>query len=68
MIFEILKNKIKLNIFGQEIYRSLIKGFYNNASLAEIIFKLIIYQSYENFEFWFSEVKKFLSRDWTIFS
>ena len=50
MIFEILKNKIKLNIFGQEIYRSLIKGFYNNGSLAEIIFKLIIYQSYKNFE------------------
>jgi len=61
MLFEILNNKLKLNIWdtcGQEIYRSLITSFYNNTSLAVIVFAINDISSFENVEYWISEVKK----------
>jgi Ras-related protein Rab-6A len=61
MLFEILDNKLKLNIWdtcGQEIYRSLITSFYNNTSLAVIVFAINDISSFENVEYWISEVKK----------
>ena len=61
MLFEILNNKLKLNIWdtcGQEIYRSLITTFYNNSALAVIVFAINDLSSFENVEYWISEVKK----------
>ena len=61
MLFEILDNKLKLNIWdtcGQEIYRSLITTFYNNSALALIVFAINDLSSFENVEYWISEVKK----------
>jgi Ras-related protein Rab-43 len=61
MIFEILKIKIKLNIWdtcGQEVYRSIINSFYNNTSLAVIVFAINDLSSFENVEYWILEVKK----------
>ena len=61
MLFETLDNKLKLNIWdtcGQEIYRSLITSFYNNTSLAVIVFAINDISSFENVEYWISEVKK----------
>ena len=61
MLFEILENKVRLNIWdtcGQEVYRSIINSFYNNTSLAVIVFAINDLSSFENVEYWISEIKK----------
>ena len=56
-----LKDKcIRLQIWdtcGQEVYRSLITGFYRNSSLAILVYAIDNKQSFENIECWLNEVK-----------
>ena len=51
---------IKLQIWdtcGQEVYRSLISSFYNNSSLAIIVYAINNEESFNNLEFWLNELK-----------
>ena len=51
---------IKLQIWdtcGQEVYRSLISSFYNNSSLAIVVYSIDNEESFNNLEFWLNELK-----------
>ena len=56
-----IKDKnIRLQIWdtcGQEVYRSLISGFYRNASLAILVYSIDNSESFKNLESWLHEVK-----------
>ena len=56
-----LKGKnIRLQIWdtcGQEVYRSLISGFYRNASLAIVVYSIDNEKSFQNIESWLNEIK-----------
>ena len=52
---------IKLQIWdtcGQEAYRSLIKSFYRNSSLAILAYSIDDENSYKNIEDWLNEIQK----------
>ena len=52
--------KIRLQIWdtcGQEVYRSLISGFYRNSSLAILVYSIDNEKSFENLESWLNELK-----------
>ena len=54
------KKPIKLQIWdtcGQEVYRSLISSFYNNSSLAIVVYSIDNEESFNNLEFWLNELK-----------
>jgi small GTP-binding protein len=62
MVFFIKINNqiIKMQIWdtcGQEVYRSLISSFYNNASLALIVYSIDNENSFNNLEFWLNELR-----------
>ena len=51
---------IKLQIWdtcGQEVYRSLISSFYNNASLAIMVYSINNENSFNNLDFWLNEIR-----------
>ena len=51
---------IKLQIWdtcGQEVYRSLISSFYNNSSLAILVYSIENEDSFNNLEFWLNELR-----------
>ena len=51
---------IKLKIWdtcGQEVYRSLISSFYNNASLAIMVYSINNENSFNNLDFWLNEIR-----------
>ena len=56
-----IKNKnIRLQIWdtcGQEVYRSLINGFYRNSSLAILVYSIDSMKSFRNLEIWINEIK-----------
>ena len=61
---------IKLQIWdtcGQEVYRSLISSFYNNASLAILVYSIDRNQSFKNLEFWINELKTKANPDLNLF-
>ena len=61
---------IKLQIWdtcGQEVYRSLISSFYNNSSLALIVYSIDNEDSFNNLEFWLNELKTKGNPDINIF-
>ena len=61
---------IKLQIWdtcGQEVYRSLISSFYNNSSLAIIVYSIDNRQSFTNLEFWLNELRTKSSPDINLF-
>ena len=52
---------IKLHIWdtaGQEIYRSIIEGYYKGVAAAVIVFDLTNYSSFRNVQFWLSELSR----------
>ena len=54
------KKIIKLQIWdtcGQEVYRSLIRSFYNNASLAIIVYSIDNENSFNNLGYWLNEIR-----------
>ena len=61
---------IKMQIWdtcGQEVYRSLISSFYNNTSLAIIVYAIDNEQSFKNLEFWLNELRTKSNPDINIF-
>ena len=61
---------IKLQIWdtcGQEIYRSLISGFYRNASLAMIVYSIDSRESFSHLDTWLKDVHMLSSPDIKIF-
>jgi len=61
---------IKLQIWdtcGQEVYRSLISSFYNNSSLAIMVYSIDNSQSFTNLEFWLNELRTKSSPDINLF-
>ena len=61
---------IKLQIWdtcGQEVYRSLISSFYNNSSLAIIVYSIDSKESFNNLEFWLNELRVKANPDINIF-
>ena len=61
---------VKLQIWdtcGQEVYRSLISSFYNNSSLAIMVYSIDNGQSFTNLEFWLNELRTKASPDINLF-
>ena len=61
---------IKLQIWdtcGQEVYRSLISSFYNNSSLALVVYSIDNEDSFNNLEFWLNELKSKGNPDINVF-
>jgi len=61
---------IKLQIWdtcGQEVYRSLISSFYNNSSLAILVYAIDNEDSFSNLEFWLNELRTKGNPDINIF-
>ena len=57
---KIKEKNIRLQIWdtcGQEVYRSLISGFYRNASLAILVYSINSQESFLNLESWLNEIK-----------
>ena len=62
---------IKLQIWdtcGQEVYRSLISSFYNNSSLAILVYSIENEDSFNNLEFWLNELRTKGNPDINIFN
>ena len=66
-----INNKIiKLQIWdtcGQEIYRSIIKGFYRSTELAIIVYSVVDKKSFSDIEIWFKQIKTYCSPNCKIF-
>ena len=61
---------VKMQIWdtcGQEIYRSLISSFYNNSSLAILVYSIDNEDSFNNLEFWLNEIRTKANPDINIF-
>ena len=72
LVFNVKLNDkvVKLQIWdtcGQEIYRSLISGFYRNASLAMMVYAINNKESFNHIETWLKEVKLQSNPDIKIF-
>ena len=64
------ESNIKLQIWdtcGQEVYRSLIKSFYTNSSLAILVYSITNKNSFDSLESWINEIKTFGNPDINIF-
>ena len=51
---------IKMQVWdtcGQEVYRSLISSFYNNSSLAIMVYSIDNFNSFHSLEYWIDEIK-----------
>jgi small GTP-binding protein len=68
---KIKKEKIvRLQIWdtcGQEVYRSLINGFYRNSSLAILVYSITSLKSFKNLEIWLNDIKVNSNPDIKIF-
>ena len=61
---------VKMQIWdtcGQEVYRSLISSFYNNSSLAVMVYSIDNEDSFNNLEFWLNEIRIKANPDINIF-
>ena len=70
MYFQVNNVKIKLQIWdtcGQEIYRSLIQGFYRNTTAAILVYSKTNKSSFENLGMWIKDVKNNTEQDMPIF-
>ena len=68
--FQVNNVKIKLQIWdtcGQEIYRSLIQGFYRNTAATIIVFSKTDKRSFENLDSWVKDVKNNTEQEIPIF-
>ena len=66
MHFQVNELKIKLQIWdtcGQEMYRSLIQGFYRNTSLAIVVYDIHNKESYDALEIWVKDIKQHTEPD-----
>ena len=61
---------VKMQIWdtcGQEVYRSLISSFYNNSSLAIMVYSIDNEDSFNNLEYWLNEIRTKANPDINIF-
>ena len=61
---------VKIQIWdtcGQEVYRSLISSFYNNSSLAIMVYSIDNEDSFNNLEYWLNEIRTKANPDINIF-
>ena len=69
-IIKIKEKIIRLQIWdtcGQEVYRSLINGFYRNSSLAILLYGINNIKSFQNLELWLNDIKNNSNPDIKIF-
>ena len=62
--------KIKLQIWdtcGQEVYRSLVRGFYRNTSLAIIVYDISNKKTFENLDIWIKDLRSQTDQELPIF-
>ena len=70
MHFKVNDLKIKLQIWdtcGQEMYRSLVQGFYRNTSLAVIVYDISSKKSFDGLETWMKDLRQHTEPDIPIF-
>ena len=66
MYFKVKDMKIKLQIWdtcGQEMYRSLVQGFYRNTSFALIVYDVSQRKSFDNIETWLNDLRQNTEQD-----
>ena len=70
MHFKVNDLKLKLQIWdtcGQEMYRSLVQGFYRNTSLAIVVYDISRRQSFDELEVWLKDLRQHTEADIPIF-
>ncbi len=70
MHFKVNDLKIKLQIWdtcGQEMYRSLIQGFYRNTSLALVVYDVNKKESFDALDIWIKDIRDHTEQDIPIF-
>ena len=70
MYFKVNELKIKLQIWdtcGQEMYRSLVQGFYRNTSLAIMVYDINKRKTFDNLESWIKDIRQNTEIDLPIF-
>ena len=70
MHFSVNDLKIKLQIWdtcGQEMYRSLVQGFYRNTSLALIVYDVSKKTTFENLDTWLRDLRAHTDQELPIF-
>ena len=70
MHFRVNELKLKLQIWdtcGQEMYRSLIQGFYRNTSLALIVYDVGSKKTFEGLDVWLKDMRQHTEPDLPIF-
>ena len=72
LVFNVKLNDkvVKLQIWdtcGQEMYRSLVQGFYRNTSLALVVYDISHKKSYDNLDIWIKDIRQHTEQDLPIF-
>ena len=70
MHFKVNDLKIKFQIWdtcGQEMYRSLVQGFYHNSSLAIIVYDISKKPTFDSLEIWLRDLKQHIEQDLPVF-
>ena len=70
MHFKVNELKLKLQIWdtcGQEMYRSLVQGFYRNTSLAIVVYDVNTQKSYDGLEIWLKDIRQHTEQDLPVF-
>ena len=70
MHYKVNDLKLKLQIWdtcGQEMYRSLVQGFYRNTSLAILVYDVSSEKSFEGLELWLRDIQQHTEPDLPIF-
>jgi small GTP-binding protein len=70
MHYQVNELKLKLQIWdtcGEEMYRSLIQGFYRNTSLALIVYDITKKETFDALDIWLKDIRKQLVEDIPIF-
>ena len=70
MHFKVNDLKLKLQIWdtcGQEMYRSLVQGFYRNTSLALIVYDVSQKKTYDALDIWLKDIRQHTEQELPIF-
>ena len=70
MHFRVNDLKVKFQIWdtcGQEMYRSLVQGFYHNSSLAIIVYNINDEKSFQNISVWLQDLRQHTDHDLPVF-
>ena len=70
MHFKVNDLKIKLQIWdtcGEEMYRSLVQGFYRNTSLALVVYDVSKKDTFDSLEAWIKDIRQHTEQDLPIF-